>query len=97
MELVDKLSSLPPSMIASLPSLGGYIIKKKREAHNARGPDGRAGQCLTLTTYPLLTYVLLNRGGGVKIPPKLSQLVDKIATKFQWLHPCFLGPAFQWD
>ena len=35
-----------------------------------------------------LTHVSLNRG-GVKIPRRLSQLVDKIATKVQRLNPRF--------
>ena len=41
------------------------------------------------------THVLLNRGGG-KNTPRLSQLADKIATKFQRLHPCFWVQLSNW-
>ena len=27
----------------------------------------------------------------------ISQLPDKLATKFKRLHPYFKGPAFKWD
>ena len=35
--------------------------------------------------------------GATKPEVTISQFVDKLATKFQRLHPYFKDPAFKWD